>query len=149
MKHQWKTNSDGKVIAVDEDSEHRVAECLLCGERSGCLEAQDQGNHCYAIGTTPRLDADDCKGVDLTVTVAFTIRHPGAAKVDDDSSLVRQTELITLELVLDCLLDPVETSLAELVEAAAAQWRIVKAAHHEDWERAVAAARRGEVSQCP
>jgi hypothetical protein len=145
MKHQWKTDSKGEPLPTDEDSDHPRASCAICGTVSSCLNSQDPGYRCWADDEGPKLDADDCKGVDLTVAVGFMIYHPGAAKGADDRCSVGQRQLVTVELIVDAHSDPIESAIAELALAAVAQWRIAKAAHHESWERAIASSRAEPV----
>jgi hypothetical protein len=139
MKHQWKTDDQGNVQPIDRDADHPITECVLCGTTSGCLDA---GDFCAAIGADPRLDADDCEGLDLTVDVHISIRHPGKATCYDDRFFVGQSVRIPLASLLDAYTDLAEHHLADLVKAMTEQWRVAKSAHQQDWERAVDAAER-------
>lgn len=136
MKHQWKTDDDGEIKSVDEDGQHPVGECVLCGGLTACLYAQQTGSTCWMTGHA--LDADDCPGLDLTVTVQVTIRHPGVALLWEDHSSVTQTHSLTLAQVVDGTVDLVEVDLNLLAAAMVDQWRDVKRTHHEHWERAIA-----------
>jgi hypothetical protein len=138
MKHQWKTDDHGKVVPFDEDSEHPVAECVACGTHSACLTAQEPGYRTCWQDDGPKLDADDCEGLDLTVEVQVTIRYPGKATCYDDRSSVTQGWLAPLTRVVDADADLVVLELEHLAAEMADQWRIVRNAHGEDWAAAVA-----------
>jgi hypothetical protein len=140
VKHQWKTDGQGKVKPRDEYADHPVAECLACGDSSGCLDAIEQGaEYCNAIGIEPALDADDCEGLDLTVEVQVIIRHPGKATIHNDRSLVAQGWQVPLEQLVDGQADIVELEIRHLAAAMVNQWHIAKAAHLADWQRAIEA----------
>lgn len=140
MKHQWKTDDQGAVKPFDEDSEHPVAECTACGTHSACLTSQEPGHlGCWA-DDGPKLDADDCEGVDLTVQVIVTIRHPGKAESHYDRCGVAQAHRLPLAQVIDRKADLVDLELGHLRAVMAERWRIAKAAHLADWQRAVSAA---------
>lgn len=133
MKHQWKTNSMGQPAIFGDDYEYH--ECNLCGDIATCL---DRFRH-------PELDEDECDGLDLTVEVRVSIIHPGKGTAWDDRSSVSQTYTVPLAQLIDGRVDLVELELRHQAAAMVSQWQIVKAAHHEDWERAVSAGQSAAV----
>ena len=137
MKHDWKRNESGEIKPLDVDADHPVAECKLCGVTSGCLEAID---FCTAIGEDPKLDADDCEGLDTHVTVRVSISHPGLATEHDDAATVAMMTLIPLAQVLDAKCDPVVNAIAELAEVMHGSWRGIRTGHEPAWRAAVSAA---------
>lgn len=137
MKHQWRTDGDGEVKPLNEDADHPVAVCRICGTTSGCLHAAPD---CPAIGAEPLLDADDCAGVDRTVVVTVSIRHPGKATEWNDRAGASMSKEIPLPELLDAVGDPVLDSLATMVEVISNGWRGVRTVHESAWRAAVEAA---------
>lgn len=137
MKHVWRTDADGKAKPLDEYADHPVAQCRVCGITSGCLNAQPD---CTAIGAEPLLDADDCQGLDLNVTVRISVSHPGKATEYDDAATVAMTTFIPLAQVLDAKHDAVLYAIGDLVEVIDGSWRGARTTHEPAWRTAVEAA---------
>lgn len=143
MKHDWKRDESGEIEPLDEDADHPVAQCKRCGVTSGCLHAID---FCTAIGEDPKLDADDCEGLDTNITVSLRISHPGQAGDIDDAATVAMTTLIPLKQVLDAKRDPVVSALGELAEVMDGSWRGARTIYEPAWRAAVSAAASSPVS---
>ena len=143
MKHAWRTDADGEIQPLDEDADHPVAQCRICGITSGCLHAQPD---CTEIGAEPRLDADDCDGLDLSVRVSVSISHPGKATEYDDCAAVAMSELIPLSVLLSAKHDPVVKAIGDAVEVITGSWRGARTAHESAWRTAVEAAETPEAN---
>ncbi len=134
MQHQWRTDEDGEVKPLDEDADHPVAQCRICGITSGCLHAQPD---CPAIGAEPYLDADDCEGLDLAVVVTLSVRHPGNATEYRDRSGAEMRVEVSLADIVDHRADPVIEAMAKLVETMSGGWRAVRTQHESHWRQAL------------
>lgn len=144
MKHDWMRDDRGDIKPLNEDADHPVAVCRVCGETSGCLHADP---YCNVIGGDSGLDADDCEGIDLSVTVTITIGHPGKATGWDDRTAVTMRKAVPLSVLLDADPDPVGEALADFVERTFGQWRGVRTAHEPAWRAAVEAASRRSAEE--
>lgn len=132
MKHDWKRNGSGEIEDFGDD--YPYAQCRLCGDTA-------------TIGRASEIEADDCEGLDLNVTVSVCINHPGRAREYDDERAVAWTKTVSLAEVVYARPDVVAKAIGDAAEVITGTWRGAKTAHQPAWRTAVEEASRRKAEE--